>query len=80
MIVEFGYGSIASLQCLARRRSVHHNAAYYGRDRELHLRGRLAVPTILKEPQSKPGGGHAKRAPKREGRQRTQERSAWSLS
>jgi hypothetical protein len=35
MIVEFRCGSIASVQRLARWRSVHHNAAYYGRDGEL---------------------------------------------
>jgi RNA polymerase sigma factor FliA len=36
----------------------------------LHLRARLAMPTTLKEPQDKPGGGHAKRASGREPRHR----------
>jgi hypothetical protein len=38
MLIELTCGSIASLQCLAPRRdwrSVHHNAGYYGRDRDL---------------------------------------------
>jgi RNA polymerase sigma factor FliA len=46
----------------------------------LHLRARLAVPTTLKEPQNKPGGHHSERARGGEGRQRTAERSACSLS
>jgi hypothetical protein len=41
MLVELTCGSIASLECLAPRRgwrSVHHNASYYGRDRDLEPR------------------------------------------